>query len=268
MKPDVPSDPTPAPLELPRGPMWLSQVGEGLPVLLIHGVPGNGRDWRWMAPCLEPHRRVLRPDLPGFGETPLRHPQELTLEGRAQALLELVEAMDLQRLMIVGHSMGGPVAIRLATLAGERVTALGLIASPGLTPHRSHQLVPIAPSQWLLATPPRRRVALPLLKLCYRAVGFPRSVPDHEVINSTLTVTHLDFEEMTRNAKALTMPTLMSWAQDDPLVQAHVSEGLAEVAPQGPRLRYEQGGHNLQKTRAIEVSEALLGMHSAAAGVS
>ena len=59
------------------------------------------------------------------------------------------------------------------------------------------------------------------------------------------------------SVRTLTQPCLVAWARDDRLVAPHIIEGLVEVVPEGPRLCFETGGHNLQKTQATEIAEAL-----------
>ena len=51
---------------------------------------------------------------------------------------------------------------------------------------------------------------------------------------------------------------LVAWCQDDPLVERQIGEELAQAAPAGPRLVFPTGGHNLQKTHAVELGEVLV----------
>lgn len=257
MTPDHPSDPTPRLTTMPWGPVRWTVEGEGPAMLLLHGVPGSGRDWRWLAPCLAERFTLYRPDLPGYGGTPLPEGADMHVDRRVALILEWVDAIGLRDFALVGHSMGGPLAIRLAGQRPDAVTRLGLLASPGLRPHRGRRIVPDFPTRLMIGSPTRERLTRPLHRLLYRAAGFSSAVPDHEMLHSTQAVLSLEFERLRANAAAVRAPTLMAWAMDDHLVEPAIGEELATALPEGPRLRFESGGHNVQKTRAVELGEAL-----------
>lgn len=104
--------------------------GEGGPsVLLVHGQPGSGADWRAVAALLEADHRVLAPDRPGWGSG-VR--PAMGLAGNAATLAGLAEEHDLHPpLTVVGHSFGGGVALEMAMLRPDLVGALVLIGSVG-----------------------------------------------------------------------------------------------------------------------------------------
>jgi len=106
-------------------------AGEGEPVLLVHGLGGTSNTWTPQMGLLARHR-ALRPDLPGSGRSPLGE-RTLTLEGMAAQLLRLLETEALDRVTLLGHSLGTIVCQQLALLAPRRVKALALIG-PLLAP--------------------------------------------------------------------------------------------------------------------------------------
>ena len=69
-QPETPSDPPVLTLQLPGGPVGYTDVGDGPVVVALHGAPGSVRDWRWLGPLLEPRIRLVRVDMPGYGDTP------------------------------------------------------------------------------------------------------------------------------------------------------------------------------------------------------
>lgn len=129
-----PSPPPPEPLDLSlqegRARLWA--WGAGPPLLLLHGLGALGRFWEPLAPFLAPQARLLAPDLPGHGESaPLPSP---TLPEGVRWLVRLLDALGLDRVSLVGHSLGGTLALALALRCPERVLRLVLIAPPGLGP--------------------------------------------------------------------------------------------------------------------------------------
>lgn len=105
--------------------------GAGPPVVLVHGLAGAAYNFTELAPLLARRCRVLIPDLPGHGGTvPLRVAGDL---GELAAHVALVaEHEGMTPAAVVGYSMGGVVALRLAAERPEVVSALALLASAGI----------------------------------------------------------------------------------------------------------------------------------------
>jgi pimeloyl-ACP methyl ester carboxylesterase len=105
--------------------------GEGEPVLLVHGLGGAAANWTLVAPALAERHRVLVPDLPGHGGSGPPPPQA-DLRAFADRLAELLERADAAPAAVVGHSMGGVVAMRLAARHPSLVSSLALFESAGI----------------------------------------------------------------------------------------------------------------------------------------
>ncbi len=108
------------------------RVGEGPPLLLVNGYAATGADWDpTFLSVLAQSFEVICPDNRGVGESELGE-GELTIDGMAADLEALLDAVGIERLPVVGWSMGGFAAQRLAGRAPERVAALALLATdPG-----------------------------------------------------------------------------------------------------------------------------------------
>jgi 2-hydroxymuconate-semialdehyde hydrolase len=109
--------------------------GDGPPVLLIHGSgPGVSAwaNWRTVLPGLSQHRRVIAPDLLGFGYTQRPARGRYGPDHWLEHLLGFLDALGLPQVSVVGNSLGGALALRLATTAPERVDRLVLMGSAGL----------------------------------------------------------------------------------------------------------------------------------------
>src|SRR5215510_5338808 len=102
--------------------------GEGTPLVLLHGYPLDGSIWSKVVPLLEYQFDIIVPDLRGFGEsTTMDTPY--TMDTFASDIAELLDHLGIQKTVIVGHSMGGYVALAFARLYTERVIGLGLVSS-------------------------------------------------------------------------------------------------------------------------------------------
>lgn len=110
-------------------------LGTGAPVLLIHGSgPGVSAwaNWRLMLPALAQQRRVLAPDMVGFGHTDRPAGARYDMATWVQQALDLMDALDLERADVVGNSFGGALALALAIRAPQRVRRLVLMGSVGV----------------------------------------------------------------------------------------------------------------------------------------
>lgn len=257
MTPTAPSDPAPTTTTLPRGPAVFTHQGVGLAVVLVHGLPGSHRDFRWLEPALDGVATV-RVDLPGFGDTPWATAPSGRLARRARFVSDVADALGLERFVVVGHSFGGPVATAVAA-ADHRVVGLGLLASVGTRAHAGLRSFPVAP-RWLelaLRTRVGRDRLMPGLRQAYLKAGFPRSTPDEAYIRTIRCIAGTSLRAHAANVGRIRVPALVAWTRDDHLVEPDISQELAARLPPGPRLEFEDGGHNLQKTQAVEIGAAL-----------
>lgn len=103
--------------------------GSGPAIVLIHGFGGSTFSWRHVVTPLAATHRVVALDLPGFGFSERRPIWPLTLEQHARRVARLMEELGIERASVVGHSMGGGVAARLAATFPAMVERLVLLAS-------------------------------------------------------------------------------------------------------------------------------------------
>jgi magnesium chelatase accessory protein len=107
-------------------------MGEGPLVLLLHGTGAATHSWRGLMPLLAQRNRVLAVDLPGHGFTRGKPQGGLTLPGMAKALAELLTAIDTHPALLVGHSAGAAVALRMVRGGVPACQVVGL--NPALMP--------------------------------------------------------------------------------------------------------------------------------------
>jgi pimeloyl-ACP methyl ester carboxylesterase len=98
-----------------------------LPLLFVHGWQAHGRVWAPLLDAFEREHRVLIPDLRGYGASN-GAPGPFSVETFANDLADLIDSLDLDPAVVIGHSMGATVAQRLAIDRPEAVEALVLIA--------------------------------------------------------------------------------------------------------------------------------------------
>ena len=106
-------------------------AGSGPLVVLLHGIAGTSATWEEVIPHLDQRHTVLAPDLVGHGESG-KPEGDYSLGAYANAIRDLLEALGRERATIVGHSLGGGVAMQLAYQFPERCERLVLVSSGGL----------------------------------------------------------------------------------------------------------------------------------------
>jgi pimeloyl-ACP methyl ester carboxylesterase len=104
------------------------EQGAGRPVVLLHGFCGSSRYWERVVPLLADRFRVITPDLRGHGES--EAPEGVcSMEAFAGDIVGLLDALDLEQAVVLGHSLGGYVTLALAEAYPERLSGFGLIHS-------------------------------------------------------------------------------------------------------------------------------------------
>lgn len=105
-------------------------AGHGDPVVLLHADGENRTDWQWVLPGLSAQHRVYAPDLPGFGGTGT--PADCSPAFFERFVRHFLDVMRIDRAVLVGNSLGGLAALRVALNTPSRVSALCLVGSAGL----------------------------------------------------------------------------------------------------------------------------------------
>ncbi len=105
---------------------WLDE-GKGATIVLIHGFSENATLWDNQITPLKKHYRIIIPDLPGTALSPLTTP--LTIESMAEYVYAILLAENISEAVIIGHSMGGYIALALAEKYPALLKGLGLFHS-------------------------------------------------------------------------------------------------------------------------------------------
>src|SRR5947209_13554096 len=107
------------------------RTGEGSPMILIHGITSSSSNWTAVAERLGEHDTLLAPDLLGHGNS-AKPRGDYSMGAFASGVRDLLVALDIPRATIVGHSLGGGVAMQFAYQFPELAERLALVSSGGL----------------------------------------------------------------------------------------------------------------------------------------
>jgi pimeloyl-ACP methyl ester carboxylesterase len=123
-------------------------VGSGPPVVLIHGMVNSSRHWREVALGLAERHTVIAPDLIGHGDSATPR-GDYSLGAHAACIRDLLAVLGVERATIVGHSLGGGVAMQFFYQFPQRTERLVLVSSGGL----GHEVSPLLRSATLPGVP-------------------------------------------------------------------------------------------------------------------
>ena len=108
------------------------EMGEGPPILFVHGLLGAWQNWLETLPHFARTHRVIALDLPGFGASPMP-PWQISIPSYGRFVRDFCERLGVDRCSLVGNSMGGFIATEVAITEPERVDELSLVSAAGVT---------------------------------------------------------------------------------------------------------------------------------------
>ncbi len=111
-------------------------AGSGPPLLLIHGIGDSSATWRSVLPALARHHLVIAPDLLGHGSS-AKPRADYSVAAYANGMRDLLSVLDIDRVTLIGHSLGGGVAMQFAYQFPERTERMVLVSSGGAGKHVS-----------------------------------------------------------------------------------------------------------------------------------
>jgi pimeloyl-ACP methyl ester carboxylesterase len=253
---------------------WIAAqlAGSGPAALLLHGIPGAGAVWREVSRLLWPRFRVVVPDLVGFGESArTRDIHTLWADAQAAAVLTLLEDLRIERVLIVGHDFGGPVAAHLIARAPERAAGLVLASTNafGDTPipfPLSGILWPAIGRIW-----ERMLFSAPSLRMMVKqGVGDKTTqldpkvyVGDHEQAQAIRTIfaaalrdLSSRYDPITAMLRQVEVPTKVLWGDRDPFFPVEQAHRTAELIRGARTTVFPGAGHFLpEETPAEMVAE-------------
>ena len=211
--------------------------GKAQPVLVfLHGWRSEGMIWQKVIEKL-PECNVYVLDLPGFGRS--QTPQNFTLQNYADVVDAFIKKFDLKNIVLVGHSFGGRIAIKLAARTPAYLQKIVLVNSAGM-----RGIAPARTFKTVLAKIAQPFFVLPFLqsarKKIYTALGSEDYVATPQLQRTFVNIIN---EDLTPLLAKIIQPTLLVWGENDadiPLTQARIME---RNVPGSKLVILSQAGH-------------------------
>jgi pimeloyl-ACP methyl ester carboxylesterase len=241
------------------------RAGTGPAIVLIHGITGSSRTWEDVIPPLAERHTVIAPDLLGHGES-AKPRGDYSLGAYASGVRDLLIALGIDKATVVGHSLGGGVAMQFAYQFPERVERLALVSSGGLG-HEVHLLLRAATlpaAEYvlpLLCAEPLRNAGASVARLLGRAGLRPSrdleetargfaSLGDMEArqafvhtVRGIMDISGQRVSARDRLYLAVAVPTLLVWGEHDRMIPVSHGREAHRAMPGSRCIVYEDAGH-------------------------
>jgi pimeloyl-ACP methyl ester carboxylesterase len=265
-------------IELHGQPVNYIQAGDGPVVLLIHGITSSSSTWARVLPGLAKRHTVIAPDLPGHGAS-AKPRGDYSLGSYASGIRDLLVALGHERVTLVGHSLGGGIAMQFVYQFPERLERLVLVSSGGLGREVSIMLraATLPGSEHVLALlsgSPVRTAASTITGLLSRvglapgndvqgvASGFAslsEAGARRAFLDTARAIIEPSGQRVSANDRlylAAWLPTMLVWGERDRMIPVAHARAAAEAMP-GSRLElFESAGHfpfNDEPERFVDV---------------
>jgi len=235
-------------------------------VLLLHGFGGDLDNWMFNLDSLAEKHRVLALDLPGHGQS-VKTNVDPSLSGMATFVRKFLDVLSVSSVHVVGHSMGGAIAMQLASDSPETVKSLGLICSAGLGPDiNSDYLRGFVEAQ-----------SQQELKLVLQQLFADESLVNLQLVNNLLNYKRMDGVEATLKALSETLisageqtfltdnivasgiPVLVIWGKQDRIIPVSHAQNFSAAGGYCVEVEiFDSAGHMVQMEKAYEVNRSLL----------
>lgn len=262
-------------LELAGTPVNYVELGEGEPIVFVHGLGGSWQNWLENMPHFAARGyRAIAFDLPGFGHSPMPE-WNLTVPAYGRLVDELCVALDAHGSTLVGNSMGGFIAAEAAINRPDWVERLVLVSAAGISHARMRKEPVMALTRVMgAATPLALRINATALRrprirqLAFQSVVrhplrlprellhefFVHSVGAPGFVPAVAGLTGYDFLD---RLPAIEEPTLIVWGRDDLIVPPSDAAGYRERISGAELVIFEDCGHVPMAERPVRFNRLL-----------
>jgi pimeloyl-ACP methyl ester carboxylesterase len=245
--------------------------GQGLPLVLIHGLGGRIYNFRYNIPVLSEHLRVVALDLKGFGYSERPAAGDYSLTAQARLVGELMDRLGIARAAILGHSMGAAIALRVAATCPEKVDRLILVGSAppnGMVPRLAasrplRSLLRLGAAlvlhqSWLRERVLRQGFYDPAFLSPEMLEEFRRSTCIRGSADAAASLLSDAAGDEPLDLSRVSQPVLLLWGEGDRWTSLRLARRLVDELPDARLQVIDRARHMVLEERAEEANEAIL----------
>jgi len=249
--------------------------GDATPVVFVHGLGGQWQNWLENIPRAAQERRVIALDLPGFGLSDMPR-ERISIPGYGRCVAALCDQLGLDRVALVGNSMGGFIAAEVAIQNPERVERLVLVSAAGITSANVYRAptaligrIAVAVTAYsapldvrMAKRPVGRHAALALVArhpsrlaadMAYE--GLIKGAGKPGFLAALMASVDYDFRDHLRE---ISCPTLIVWGENDSVISVRDAHEFERLIPDCRKLVMKDTGHVPMVERPIAFNDVLM----------
>jgi len=235
-------------------------------ILLLHGFGGDLDNWMFNLGALSEKHRLLALDLPGHGKSS-KTIIDPSINGMEKFVSKFLELLDLTSVNIVGHSMGGAIAIQMMLDHPQTVKSITLIGSAGLGTNINNDYL----NRFVEYQTPQEMTRV------LQQLFADKSLVSHQLVEEILNYKRMDGVETALKALSETLkslgqqtiladnlvasgkPVLLIWGREDQIIPVSHAENFSAAAGTNVKIEiFESAGHMVHMEKASEVNRCLL----------
>ncbi|MCF6409033.1 alpha/beta fold hydrolase [Pseudalkalibacillus salsuginis] len=241
-------------------------------LIMIHGFLGSCFSFRRIIPILKEHFHIYAIDLPGFGKSEKSRTFMYSLKNYGQLIADFIESLKIENVYVIGHSMGGQVAMHASKIAADKINKLILIGCSGYLKRPSRFIVQCSYlpffvyviRHWIS----KKGVHENLLTVVHNPSliddelinGYAQPFNDQKTFHALIRVLrHREGDMQPAELQEVSHPILLLWGKHDQVIPLPVGERMVNDLPNAKLKVFEKAGHLLPEEIPEEISEEICG---------
>ncbi|MCF6138512.1 alpha/beta fold hydrolase [Pseudalkalibacillus berkeleyi] len=239
-------------------------------IIMIHGFLSSCFSFRKLIPELKKQFHIYAIDLPGFGRSEKSRTFFYSLKNYGQLVVDFIDHLQLKNPYIIGHSMGGQVAMHASRIAPEKIKKLILIGCSGYLKRPSPFVVRCSYLPFFVYVikhwVSRKGVKDNLMTVVHNPAlineelinGYAQPFSDAETFHALIRVLrHREGDMSPEELKEVKVPVLLLWGRYDRIIPLPVGQRLVNDLPDAKLKVYDNAGHLLPEEIPMEISEEI-----------
>lgn len=239
--------------------------------VLLHGFLSSSFSYRRLLPLLTKNYNVISIDLPPFGRSGKHHRYKYSYQNLAYTVIKLLSILGYSRILLIGHSMGGQIALNIMLLKPELVIKGVLLCSSGY-------LEPAKKTLKLISNLPffhhfvKSYLAKSGVKKNVETVVFDQTIIDEEMLQGyeepfldqqifrglSKMLHDREGDLSIKQLNEIKTPCLLIWGEHDRVVPLHIGKRLEQDLPYATLIVLKDAGHLIPEEKADEVFQAII----------
>lgn len=240
-------------------------------IVLVHGFLSSTISFRQLLPFLMKEYKVIALDLPGFGQSEKSKSFIYKLSNYGQLIIDFLDKLNIQNVILIGHSMGGQICMHAAKKAPSRIEKLILLGCCSYVKRASRSLIACSylplftwgMRSWIQKKDVKQNLLSVLhdSKLVTQEMidGYSKPITEAAFIYSLIRLLrHREGDMTSEELGEITQPVLMIWGKEDRVIPVKTGYRLKQDLPNAELIVYEKCGHLVMEEKPKEITEEIM----------